>query len=71
MRNAKQYFNFIHLRKGRYGRILIANSIGAYLSMCALLQGKIEKAYFVSPIVNMEKLIHNMMIRVNVSEGEL
>ncbi len=51
--------------------ILIANSIGAYFSMYALPQKKIEKAYFISPIVNMEKLIYNMMVWANVSEDEL
>lgn len=51
--------------------ILLANSIGAYFSMCALPQGKIKKAYFISPIVDMEKLIGNMMSWANVSEEEL
>lgn len=51
--------------------VLIANSIGAYLSMCALPQKIIEKAYFISPIVNMEKLIGNMMTWAKVSEDEL
>lgn len=51
--------------------ILIANSIGAYFSMCALPQEKIQRAYFISPIVDMEKLIRNMMLWANVSEEEL
>lgn len=51
--------------------ILIANSIGAYFSMCALPQEKIKRAYFISPIVNMEKLISKMMVWANVTEGEL
>ena len=34
--------------------ILIANSIGAFFSMNANLNGLIEKAYFISPLVNME-----------------
>lgn len=51
--------------------ILIANSIGAYFSMCALPQEKIQKAYFISPIVDMEKLIRNMMLWAHVSEEEL
>lgn len=51
--------------------ILIANSIGAYFSMCALPQEKIEKAYFISPIVDMEKLIGNMMGWANVAEDDL
>lgn len=51
--------------------ILIANSIGAYFSMCALPQEKLETAYFISPIVDMEKLIGNMMVWANVSKDEL
>ena len=51
--------------------ILIANSIGAFFSMNANLNGLIEKAYFISPLVNMEKLICDMMNRANVTEAEL
>lgn len=36
--------------------ILIANSIGAYFSMNAGIDGMIQKAYFISPVVDMEKL---------------
>lgn len=36
--------------------ILIANSIGAYFSMCADIEGMLLKAYFISPVVDMEKL---------------
>lgn len=51
--------------------VLVANSIGAYFSMCALPQDRIEKAYFISPIVDMEKLISKMMCGANVSESDL
>lgn len=51
--------------------ILIANSIGAYFSMCALPQEKLEKAYFISPIVDMERLICDMMRWAGVTEDEL
>ena len=51
--------------------ILIANSIGAYFSMHALTERKIEKAYFISPVADMEKLISDMMNWANVSETEL
>lgn len=70
---AKEEFplSFVSL-SARYDRvILIANSIGAYFSMCALPQEKIANAYFISPIVDMEKLIVNMMLWANVSEDEL
>ena len=51
--------------------ILIANSIGAYFSMSAGIDTMIQKAYFISPIVDMEKLVTNMMQWANVTEGEL
>lgn len=51
--------------------ILIANSIGAFFSMNAKVETAIKKAYFISPIVNMEKLITDMMMWANVSEQEL
>ena len=51
--------------------ILIANSIGAFFCMNANLNGLIEKAYFILPVVNMEKLICDMMQWANVTEAEL
>ena len=51
--------------------ILIANSIGAFFSMNAGIDSMIRKAYFISPIVDMEKLINDMMVWANVSEEEL
>ena len=51
--------------------ILIANSIGAFFTMSALAEKNISKALFISPIVDMEKLITDMMMWSNVTEGEL
>lgn len=51
--------------------ILIANSIGAFFSMNADIDSLIEKAYFISPIVDMERLITDMMAWANVTEDEL
>lgn len=51
--------------------ILIANSIGAFFSMSAGIDSMIRKAYFISPIVDMEKLIGNMLQWANVTEAEL
>ena len=50
---------------------LIASSLGAYFAMHALSGRKIEEAFFISPVVNMPKLIGNMMRLANVSEKEL
>ena len=39
--------------------------------MCALPDKEIEKAYLISPVVDMEKLITEMMAWANVTEDEL
>ncbi len=57
---------------GKYDSvILIANSIGAFFAMSALSEKKIEKAFFISPVVSMEKLIRDMMAWAGVTEKEL
>ena len=57
---------------GNYKSIaLIANSIGAYFSMNAGIDQLLSKAWFISPIVDMEKLICDMMACANVTEEEL
>ena len=50
---------------------LVANSIGAFFSMSSLDETMIDKAYFVSPVVDMERLIDNMMMWAGVTEREL
>ena len=50
---------------------LIANSIGVYYSLLSLANKPIKKAMFISPIVDMEKLILNMMAELNISEEQL
>lgn len=50
---------------------LRATSIGAWFSMLALSDFDIKRALFVSPIVNMQNLIENMMMWANVSEQQL
>ena len=57
--------------KGYDSVILVANSIGAFFSMNALAEKKISKALFISPVVNMKRLITDMMIWANVTEDEL
>ena len=51
--------------------ILIANSIGAYFTMLSLAEKNISQALFISPIVDMEKLIMDMMKWLNITEDEL
>lgn len=50
---------------------ILANSIGAYYAMSSLAGKRIERALFISPIVDMEKLIMDLMVRAGVSEQEL
>lgn len=51
--------------------ILIANSIGALFCMNAGIDRMVRTAYFISPIVDLEKLICNMLQWANVTEAEL
>ncbi len=51
--------------------VLIANSIGAYFAMNSGIAERIERAFLISPIVSMEKLIKSMMTWANVTERQL
>ena len=58
--------------KEKYDEVyVLANSIGAYFTIYALQNKNVEKAFFISPIVDMEKLIIDMMGWANVTESEL
>ena len=61
----------LKLKAEYYSVILFANSIGAFFYMNADIDSLIEKAYFISPIVDMERLITDMMAWANVTEDEL
>ncbi|MCR4590569.1 MAG: alpha/beta hydrolase [Lachnospiraceae bacterium] len=50
---------------------LIANSIGAFYSMNADICEKIRRAYFISPMVDLVKLIMDMMKWAKVTEEDL
>ena len=62
---------FEHLRADCNSLTLIANSIGAFFSMTSLSARHVDRALFVSPVVDMESLIAGMMARANVTEDEL
>ena len=56
----------------RWSRLaLFANSIGAWFSMLALQDAALENCLFVSPILDMERLIRNMMGWAHVTEAQL
>lgn len=55
-----------------YGSIvLIANSIGAYLAMHALQDCPVGKALFISPVLDMERLILDMLGWAGATESDL
>lgn len=62
MEYAKRRWKHISLR---------ATSIGAWLSMLAYQSDSLEKCLFVSPVLDMEKLIENMMLWAGVTSKEL
>ncbi len=62
----------VEQRVGQYRSILlIANSIGAYYSMCAGIDDLISAARFISPIVDLERLILDLMRIDGVTEERL
>lgn len=71
--DAKEEFPhfFDELRSRCDSLTLIANSIGAFFSMSALGEKTVDNALFISPVVDMEKLIGDMMVWANVNEREL
>ena len=67
-----EFQKFFEGFKNRYESVsIIANSIGAFFSMLSLDEKLVNQAYFISPIVDMVKLIQNMMYWAKVSEKEL
>lgn len=62
MSYAKQYWNNISL---------FACSMGAYFSLLAYKNEPINQALFLSPVVNMERIINNMMKWFNIDEKQL
>lgn len=69
--DAKEEFNrFLDTFQDR-NVSLIANSIGAFFAMHAFAGRTLEKAFFISPIVDMEQLILDMLRWADISEAEL
>lgn len=68
----EEFAQFFAEKRRMYDTLtLIANSIGAYFSITSLSENLVDKAYLISPVVDMEKLICNMMHLANVTEQEL
>ena len=68
----KEFFAFFSGQRKRCRHlILTANSIGAFFALSSLDETLVDRAYFISPVVDMEKLICRMMQWANVTEREL
>lgn len=63
--------DYYDLRREYDSITLLANSIGAYFAMHTLQNCDIKKALLISPILDMEQLILDMMGWAKVSEQEL
>jgi alpha-beta hydrolase superfamily lysophospholipase len=50
---------------------LFACSMGAYFSLLAFKDLPLQQCLFLSPVLNMERIISNMMVMFNVSEDRL
>ena len=69
---AEEFPAFVARRRCGYDALtLVANSIGAYFSMSALSEKLVDSALLISPVVDMERLILNMMGWAGVTEAEL
>lgn len=70
---AKQEFYafFAEKKKQCTHLTLIANSIGAYFALSSLNETLVDKAFFISPVVDMETLICKRMQGAKVTEQEL
>ena len=67
-----EFPHFFTEQRKRCGTLtLIASSIGVFFSMSALDEALVDRAYLISPVVDMEKLIGNMMQWAGVTEQML
>lgn len=67
-----EFSQFFAAQRARCGQLtLIANSIGAFFSLHSLDETLVDAAYLISPVVDMERLICNMMAWADVTEREL
>lgn len=68
----KEFSAYYDMHSKGYDSVLLsANSIGAFLALSSLGNRRIAQVFFISPIVDKEELIRNMMTWAKVSEKEL
>ena len=69
---AEEFPAFVARRRCGYDALtLVANSIGAYFSLSSLSEKLVDGALLISPVVDMERLILDMMGWAGVTETEL
>ncbi len=69
---ARDLQTIMQYAKNRWAEIsLYAESLGAYFSLLAFPGEPIRQCLFVSPVLDMERLIQNMMAMANVDEDTL
>ena len=62
----------LYALKEKYKHVtLIANSIGAYFSVASGIDKYLDRAYFISPVADMERLILDMLSSAGATEDEL
>lgn len=71
--DAKDEFGayFAGLKEEYKSVTLIANSIGAYFSVVSGIDRYLNRAYFISPVADMERLILDMLESAGATEQEL
>ena len=58
--------------RGNYASVtLVANSLGAYFALHSLADRQVEQTFLISPVVDMERLMADMMARAGVTEADL
>ena len=69
---AEEFPAFVARQRCGYDALtLVANSIGAYFSLSSLSEKLVDSALLISPVVDMERLILDMMGWAGVTEAEL
>ena len=65
------YDELLRLRQKQGEIIVVANSLGAFFTLCAGADKLIDRAYFISPLIDMELLIMDLMKESGITEEEL
>lgn len=67
-----EFYGYFEGMKAEYGSVvLVANSLGAYFSLVSGVGKFVDRAYYISPVVDMEAIILGMMKSSGVTEKEL